>query len=81
MFCSLRRPYIEKADEPEDYGLFARIIQSGAKPEKMKTAHLAYRQHSTDQANIRLGAYNLMLYYEKQVRKANRGGPRSHWWD
>jgi|GEM_PF-4786779 len=61
--------YIEKADEPEDYGLFVRMIHAGAKPKKMKTAHLEYRQHSSDQANIRLGAYNLMLFYKNKFEK------------
>jgi glycosyltransferase involved in cell wall biosynthesis len=61
--------YIEKSDQPEDYGLFLRMCEAGATAEKMQTAFLEYRQHSEGQANIRLGAYNTMLFYRSELKK------------
>jgi len=61
--------YLEKRDRPEDYDLFYRILSSGFCATKCKETALQYRQHSSDQANIRYMGYATLLHYMEKSRR------------
>lgn len=46
--------YKQKSDDPEDYDLFKRMIKLGWSAQRIPLPLLEYRQHSPNQANIRL---------------------------
>lgn len=55
--------YQKKEDIPEDYDLFMRIIKKGYRTQKAKRTYLQYRQHSEEQANIKLGVQLTLNLY------------------
>ncbi len=59
--------YIEKDDTPEDYNLFLRMIKMGWKAKKVPFPFLEYRQHSVEQANIKMKSQAELKFYKEQV--------------
>ncbi|MFM2303990.1 MAG: putative glycosyltransferase EpsE [Cyanobacteriota bacterium] len=60
--------YAKHADLPEDYDLFSRIILSGWQAKRSPDTLLEYRQHSKDQANIKLGSYAELHFYQDRCK-------------
>lgn len=61
--------YVQRQDRPEDYDLFVRILSKGYRAVKCVETHLEYRQHSSEQANMKhMSAVNLLFYIEKSRR-------------
>ncbi|MDB9527020.1 glycosyltransferase [Oscillatoria sp. CS-180] len=55
--------YLDKENRPEDYDLFRRIVSQGWQAERVPHPILEYRQHSREQANIRMNtAAELHVY-------------------
>lgn len=57
--------YVEKSSTPEDYELFCRMIKAGWNAKRAPFPLLEYRQHSKDQANIRLVSFAELQFYKK----------------
>ncbi|NJR39566.1 MAG: glycosyltransferase [Leptolyngbyaceae cyanobacterium CSU_1_4] len=60
--------YVSKSEQPEDYGLFQRIVKAGWQAKRSPLPLLEYRQHSKYQANIQLTSYGALQLYKGQVR-------------
>jgi GT2 family glycosyltransferase len=60
--------YAKHADLPEDYDFFSRIILSGWQAKRSPDTLLEYRQHSKDQANIKLGSYAELHFYQDRCK-------------
>ena len=60
--------YIDKSNTPEDYNLFYRMVTQGWKAKHIPLPLLEYRQHSDEQANIKM-TINAQLIYYKQITK------------
>jgi glycosyltransferase involved in cell wall biosynthesis len=63
--------YLEHSDIPEDFNLFSRMLGSGWRAVRSPAPLLEYRQHSRDQANIRLGS-ELELQFYKELYHASQ---------
>lgn len=61
--------YKDKKETPEDHNLFLRIIKNGWTAKRSAFPLLEYRQHSLDQANIKLGSYAELNFYKEQYKK------------
>ena len=59
--------YEYKINEPEDYGLFRKMVFMGFDAKKAASTLLEYRQHSDDQVNERLGSYIYQQYLENRI--------------
>ncbi|MEW9673278.1 glycosyltransferase [Ammoniphilus sp. 3BR4] len=63
--------YIEKESTPEDYNLFHRMIKKGWSAKRAPYPLLEYRQHSMDQANIKMISYAELNFYKEQYKEKN----------
>lgn len=61
--------YIEKENVPEDANLFLRMIKKGWIAKKTGNTLLEYRQHSRDQASIRLGTSSEVMFYKRKFKE------------
>lgn len=61
--------YVSKSEQPEDYGLFQRIVKAGWQAKRSPLPLLEYRQHSKYQANIQLTSYGELQLYKGQVKE------------
>nr|WP_321026242.1 glycosyltransferase [Clostridium neonatale] len=61
--------YRSEGVDPEDYNLFYRIIKSGWKAKRVPEPILKYRQHSTEQANIKNITIAQLDFYKKDNKK------------
>lgn len=59
--------YRHEGTEPEDYNLFKRMIAAGWKGKKVQGVFLEYRQHSSDQANIKIQEKAQSQIYEEEL--------------
>lgn len=59
--------YKENGGKPEDHNLFLRIIKQGWSARKAEKTILEYRQHSEDQANIKVQMKAELNYYKKTI--------------
>jgi GT2 family glycosyltransferase len=64
--------YVARSDRPEDHDLFARMLGAGWRAAKADRTSLEYRQHSTDQANIRFTSHATLLHYMEKSRRLER---------
>lgn len=60
--------YYDEEHIPEDYNLFFRMIKSGWSAKRVPLPILEYRQHSNDQANIKLRSLTELNHYKKMNR-------------
>lgn len=63
--------YVENSNTPEDYNLFLRMIKAGWNAKRVPFPILEYRQHSKEQANIRLTSFSELQIY-KELNEALR---------
>jgi glycosyltransferase involved in cell wall biosynthesis len=61
--------YQEQDGEPEDFGLFRRMIDTGWEAMRVPHPLLEYRQHSREQGNIRLSSFLELQYYKKKAAR------------
>lgn len=63
--------YVEESSTPEDYNLFFRMIKKGWHAKRVGEPLLEYRQHSTDQANIKMVSHSELKFYKEQYTVKN----------
>lgn len=64
--------YVDKAQRAEDHDLFLRMLEAGWRVAKADATALEYRQHSTDQANLRFTSHATLLLYIEKSRRLER---------
>lgn len=61
--------YMKKKDMPEDHSLFKRIIKDGWGAVRIPEPVLEYRQHSDEQANIKMATQAELNFYRSRTRQ------------
>jgi glycosyltransferase involved in cell wall biosynthesis len=61
--------YVFRQEGPEDHHLFLRMVRAGWGARRVPGALLEYRQHSNEQANIRMNSDLQLQFYKERVRE------------